>query len=144
MAKKKGVQYAVITGEGVKYQNRETNGVTKATVPNTRFDVVNIIEHAGLPIGVMDYTAYMLKDSYSAYTSCLPTEQYDEEKGKDIAKRKALVRYNADKLAMIDAALADIDKLIEKLQRQRRIASDRIDRDLQYLRDEVDGKHADK
>ena len=41
MAKtKKGVQYSVVRGEGVKYKKKTpTNGITKATVYNTTYDV---------------------------------------------------------------------------------------------------------
>lgn len=146
MAKiKKGVQYAVIRGEGVKYKKTKlTNGVTKATVHNTALDVVDIIENSKTPIGVLDYRAYMLDDHYSAMTSCLPTETFDENKGKDIAKRKCLIRMNTDKIDAIDRALADLEVVKARLERQKKIASERIARDKAYLADEVAGKHTQK
>ena len=141
---KKGVQYAVIRGEGVKYKKKTpTNGITKAIVHNTTYDVVDIIDGAGLPIGVLNTTEYELKDHYSAMTSCLPTEDFNEEKGKDIAKRKCLILMNTDKVAKIDKALAHLDILRARLERQKKIASERIARDKAYLADEVAGKHTE-
>ena len=143
MAKtKKGVQYSVVRGEGVKYKKKTpTNGITKATVYNTTYDVVDIIERADLPIGILDTSAYEMKDHYSAMTSCLPSEQLDEAKGTDIAKRKCLILMNTDKIANIDKALAHLDVLRARLERQKKIASERVARDKAYLADEVAGKH---
>ena len=145
MAKnKKGVQYSVARGEGIKYKKKHaSNGITKAAVYNTTYDVVDIIDRAGLPIGIVDTRAYELEDHYSAMTSCLPEEQFDEAKGKDIAKRKCLIRMNSDKVSKIDLALAHLEILKTRLERQRKIASERMQRDIAYLADEVAGKHAD-
>ena len=145
MAKnKKGVQYSVVRGEGIKYKKKhDSQGITKATVYNTTYDVVDIIDRAGLPIGVMDVSAYQMEDHYSATTSCLPTEQFDEAKGQDIAKRKCLLRMNADKVAKIDLALSHLEVLKARLERQKKIATERMQRDKAYLADEVAGKHTD-
>lgn len=145
MAIKKGVQYAVIRGDGVKYKKKiPTNGITKATVHNTAWDVVDIIENSKTAIGVLDCRAYQLADHYSAMTSCLPNEEFNEEKGRDIAKRKCLIRMNTDKVAQIDHALADLEIIKARLERQKKIASERIARDKAYLADEVAGKNAQK
>ena len=122
---KKGVQYSLTQGEGVLYNKRPTNGITKATLYDTTYDVVDIIDRSGVPVMVMDTSKY---------------EPFDAEKGKDIAKRKVLRRYNADKVAKIDMAIADLQTVIARLERQKKIATERMARDEQYLVDEHAGK----
>lgn len=144
--KKKGVQYSVTMptdskeGKPVLYNGKPTNGITKAMLHNTRYDVVDIINRSRVPLMVSDTSRYELNDHYSATTSCLATEEFDAEKGKDVAKRKTLRRYNWDKIAKIDVAIADLEAIIERLKRQRKIASERILRDDEYLADEHAGK----
>lgn len=141
-ASKKGVQYSVTmpTEENkVLYNKRPTNGITKATLYDTSYDVVDIIDRSGVPVMVMDTSRYELQAQYSATTSCLATEPFDAEKGKDIAKRKVLRRYNSDKVAKIDLAIADFKAVIERLERQKKIATERMARDEAYLADEHAG-----
>jgi hypothetical protein len=85
---------------------------------------------------VMDTSRYELRDQYSATTSCLESDEFDAEKGKDMAKRKVLRRYNSDKIAKIDLAIADLQVVIARLERQKKIASERVARDEQYLTEE--------
>jgi hypothetical protein len=137
---KKGVQYSLTQGEKVRYNGAPTNGITKAVLYDTTYDVVDIIDRSRVPVMVSDTSRYELKSQYSATTSCLANEEFDAEKGKDIAKRKVLRRYNADKIAKIDLAIADLQAVIERLERQKKIATERIARDENYLEDERDGK----
>ena len=144
MAKsKKGVQYSVTIpeeGKKVLYNKRPTNGITKAILHDTAYDVVDIIDRSGVPLMVSDTSKYELQSHYSATTSCLETDEFDAEKGKDMAKRKVLRRYNSDKIAKIDLALADLEVVRERLLRQRKIATERIARDEAYLAEEHAGK----
>jgi hypothetical protein len=140
---KRGVQYSVTRpeeGKKVLYNGKLTNGITKATLHETTYDVVDIIDRSRVPLMVADTSKYELQHQYSATTSCLATEEYNEEKGKDVAKRKVLRRYNSDKIAKIDMAIADMKVIIERLERQKKIASERIARDEAFLAEEVDGK----
>jgi hypothetical protein len=137
---KKGVQYSLTQGEGVLYNKRPTNGITKATLYETTYDVVDIIERSKVPFMVANTTKYELQHQYSATTSCLANEEYNEEKGKDMAKRKVLKRYNSDKIAKIDLAIADLKVIIARLERQRKIASERVARDEAFL----DEEHSEK
>ena len=139
---KKGVQYSVTmpTEENkVLYNKRPTNGITKATLYDTTYDVVDIIDRSSVPLMVCDTSKYELQNQYSATTSCLPNETFDAEKGKDMAKRKVLRRYNSDKVAKIDMAIADLKVVIDRLERQKKIATERMARDEQYLDNERDG-----
>ena len=139
---KKGVQYSVTmpTVENkVLYNKRPTNGITKATLCDTAYDVVDIIDRSKVPVMVSDTSRYELQDHYSATTSCLATDAFDAEKGKDMAKRKVLRRYNADKIAKIDLAIEDLKVVIERLERQKKIATERMARDEQYMVDEHNG-----
>jgi hypothetical protein len=102
--------------------------------------VVDIIERSRVPLMVADTSKYELQQQYSATTSCLESEEFDAEKGQDMAKRKVLRRYNSDKIAKIDLAIADLEVVIERLKRQRKIASERIARDETYLAEEHSGK----
>lgn len=140
---KKGVQYSFTMPENDKvvlYNKQPTNGITKATLSNTQFDVVDIIDRSKVPVMVCDTSRYELKPMYSATTSCLATEKFDKEKGMDVSKRKVLMRYNSDKIAKIDMAIADMEIVLERLKKQRKIASERISRDEAYLVDEHAGK----
>ena len=140
---KKGVQYSVTmpTEENkVLYNKRPTNGITKATLYDTTYDVVDIIDRSGVPVMVADTTRYELQPQYSATTSCLATETFDAEKGKDMAKRKLLHRYNSDKVAKIDMAIADLQAVIARLERQKKIATERMARDEAFMEKEHAGE----
>ena len=140
---KRGVQYSVTMpeeGKKVLYNKRPTNGITKAMLHDTAYDVVDIIDRSRVPIMVSDTSRYELQDHYSATTSCLATDAFDAEKGKDMAKRKVLRRYNSDKIAKIDLAIADLQAVIARLERQKKIASERVARDEAFLMEEHDGK----
>ena len=69
-----------------------------------------------------------------AYAKCSPADEYDEAKGQDVAKRKMLYHYNTDKVRAINAALADLEVIEERLKRQRKIATERMKRDKKFLR----------
>ena len=141
--KKRGVQYSVTMPNDEKkvlYNDRPTKGITKATLYETTYDVVDIIERSRVPIMVADTTKYELQSQYSATTSCLENEEFDAEKGMDMAKRKVLRRYNSDKIAKIDLAIADLKVVIERLERQKKIASERVARDDEYLAKENSGE----
>jgi uncharacterized protein (DUF2344 family) len=143
MSTKRGVQYSVTRpeeGKKVLYNGAPTNGITKATLYDTTYDVVDIIDRARVPLMVADTSRYELMQQYSATTSCLANDEYDEEKGKDMAKRKVLRRYNSDKIAKIDLAIADLQAVIERLERQKKIATERVARDEAYLAEEHAGK----
>jgi hypothetical protein len=127
-------------GKKVLYNGVPTNGITKATLYDTTYDVVDIIDRSRVPLMVADTSRYELQQQYSATTSCLANEEFDSEKGKDMAKRKVLRRYNSDKIAKIDLAIADMEVVIERLKRQRKIAAERVARDDAYLADEHAGK----
>ena len=143
MSIKRGVQYSVTRpeeGKKVLYNGVPTNGITKATLYETTYDVVDIIERSKVPFMVADTTKYELQQQYSATTSCLEGEEFNAEKGEDIAKRKVLKRYNSDKIAKIDLAIADLQAIIARLERQRKIASERVARDEAFLEEEHSGK----
>ena len=129
---KKGVQYTVVKVKD--YHGRPTKGVTEAALYNTENDVVDIINRSKVAIHVADPKKYQLNPEYKATTSCLESDEYDEAKGQDVAKRKMLYRYNTDKVRAINAALADLEVVEERLKRQRKIATERMKRDKKFLR----------
>ena len=129
---KKGVRYTVVKVKD--YHGRPTKGVTEAALYNTENDVVDIINRSKVAVRVVDVDAYKLNPEYKATTSCLESDEYDEVKGQDVAKRKVLYRYNTDKVRMINKALADLEVIEERLKRQRKIATERMKRDKKFLR----------
>ena len=129
---KKGVQYTVV--EGSQYHGRPTKGITEAALYNTEDDVIDIINRSKVAVRVVDTKKYKLKPEYKATTSCMECDEYDNEKGKDIAKRKMLYHYNSDKVRAINEALADLEVIEERLKRQRKIATERMKRDKKFLR----------
>ena len=129
---KKGVQYTVV--EGKQYHGRPTKGITEAALYNTENDVIDIINRSKVAVRVVDTKKYKLQPEYKATTSCMECDEYDSEKGKDVAKRKMLCHYNADKVRAINEALADLEVIEERLKRQRKIATERMKRDKKFLR----------
>lgn len=137
---KKGVQYSVTQQENIRRKGKPSKGVTSARLVNTANDVVDIVNNSKVPIAVVDTSKYQLPNTYHAVTSCLVTDEFDEAKGMDVAKRKLLLKYNADKLDMIDVVLADLEVVRNRLLRQRNIISSRMDADKAFLHAEVHGE----
>ena len=136
---KRGVQYSVTRQDNLQRGGKPSQGITTARLVNTENDVINIVNNSKVPIMVADGSKYRIANTYHATTSCLEADTYDENKGKDISKRKCLLKYNADKIAKIDEVLADIEVVRNRLLRQRGILSSRMAKDIEYLDTEVSG-----
>lgn len=135
---KSGVKYNITQGEKVvRRDGAQTQGITTAKLCNTRYDVVDLVNKSRTPFVVTDESRYVLPDCYEASTSCLMTDTYNEEKGKNIAKMKCLLKYNADKLEKIDLALADLEVVQKRLLRQKEIVTSRMARDKAALAEEL-------
>lgn len=137
---KKGVQYSVTQRENLHRKGRPSKGITSARLVNTENDVIDIVNNSKVPFVISDGSKYRIANTYHATTSCLTSDPYDESKGKDIAKRKCLLKYNSDKIEKIDEVLADIEVIQRRLLRQRDILSTRMARDVEYLQKEVNGQ----
>ena len=118
-----------------KAENSDVNILfeTVGALANTE-NVIDIINRSKVAVRVVDTKKYKLKPEYKATTSCMECDEYDNEKGKDIAKRKMLYHYNSDKVRAINEALADLEVIEERLKRQRKIATERMKRDEKFLR----------
>ncbi len=134
---KRGVQYSVTRQEKMQRSGKPSKGITSARLVNTENDVIDIVNKSRVPLAVTDAAKYRLPNAYHAVTSCLDTDEFNEEKGRDIAKRKVLLKYNGDKVAMIDKVLADLEVVKNRLLRQRNIITSRMAKDEQYLAQEV-------
>ena len=137
---KRGVQYSVTRQDNLQRGGKPSQGITSARLVNTENDVIDIVNNSKVPVMIVDGRKYRIANSYHATTSCLATDSYDEGKGKDIAKRKCLLKYNADKIEKIDEVLADLEVVRNRLLRQRGILSSRMAKDMDYLDAEVSGK----
>ena len=137
---KRGVQYSVTRQANLQRGGKPSNGITTARLVNTENDVVDIVNNSRVPIMIADGSKYRIANTYHATTSCLASDTYDEDKGKDVAKRKCLLKYNADKIEKIDEVLADLEVVRNRLLRQRGILSSRMAKDIEYLDAEVCGK----
>lgn len=137
---KRGVQYSVTRKANLQRGGKASNGITSARLVNTENDVIDIVNKSRVPIAVVDPTKYRLPNVYHAVTSCMESDTFDEAKGMDIAKRKCLLKYNADKVEMIDQVLEDIEVVRERLLRQKSILTARMVRDTDFLNNEVYGK----
>ena len=137
---KRGVQYSVTRQANLQRSGKPSQGITSARLVNTENDVIDIVNNSKVPFVIADGSKYRIANTYHATTSCLTSDTFDEEKGKDVAKRKCLLKYNADKIAKIDEVLADIEVVRNRLIRQRNILSSRMAKDLDFLDAEVSGK----
>ena len=139
MSNKRGVQYAITKKDNLQRRGKASQGIITARLVNTENDVIDIINKSRVPLAVIDTAKYRIPNAYHATTSCLEGDTYDEGKGKDIAKRKCLLKYNGDKMEKIDEALADLEVVRERLLRQRGIISSRMARDEEFLHNEIHG-----
>lgn len=78
----------------------EENKSVKATIKNTKYDAINSIVKAfnQSPLDASVSPAYFLNTTYSATATCADGDTFDVEKGKAIARKKAVVKYNRAKI----------------------------------------------
>lgn len=125
------VKYNV--NKDAKYLNgRPVNGVIKARLDNTSYDVANLIGKMA-PIVPTDVSRYMLKDMYFAKTGCSLSDTYDEERGKEIAKKKMMVKYDRDKIDALNLAIYDLENVLSYLKHQLAVSENRIARNSEFL-----------
>ena len=113
--------------DATRLNGREVNGVIKATLDNTKYDVVNMVCKMA-PLVPVHPERYMLRDAYFAKTGCSVCDEYNEELGKSIAKKKMMMKYDLDKMGALLNALDDIEAVHAYLMHQLQMSVERYER----------------
>lgn len=78
----------------IKYYSNPAKKQIIAVLSNTSMDAINKIAKAtdDHPFYCLN-TRYLMPDSFRAVATCMDCDEYDENVGKDIAKKKLMKRY---------------------------------------------------
>lgn len=93
-----------------------------AVMPNTKYDAYNkidkIMRETGFcfnPCGANEYNRYLMPEAFKVVLNCDARDVYDEEKGKEIAKRKLMRNYRKclnKRLAKFKSACGQLETLV--------------------------------
>ena len=102
----------------VTYIIDEENRTVKAVIKNLKWDAVNSIFRIFIKEGIQfcPTEENVLNSSYSATAKCSEKDEFDVEKGKLIARRKAIVKYNKAKVAKMQKVYDKISKVEKSLK----------------------------
>ena len=102
----------------VTYIIDEENRTVKAVIKNLKWDAVNSIFRIFIKEGIQfcPTKENVLNSSYSATAKCSEKDEFDVEKGKLIARRKAIVKYNKAKAAKMQKVYNKISKVEKSLK----------------------------
>lgn len=93
----------------IKYYSIPSQKKTVAILTNTSLDAINKIKKLTHDISWMWCTdKYMMPHSFRVTVSCTDGDTYDEELGKEIAKKKLLKKYYKAFDARLDMFKADL------------------------------------
>lgn len=102
----------------VTYIIDEENRTVKAVIKNLKWDAINSIFRIFIKEGIQfcPTEENVLNSSYSAIAKCSEKDEFDVEKGKLIARRKAIVKYNKAKVAKMQKVYDKISKVEKSLK----------------------------
>ena len=102
----------------VTYIIDEENRTVKAVIKNLKWDAINSIFRIFIKEGIQfcPTEENVLNSSYSATAKCYEKDEFDVEKGKLIARRKAIVKYNKAKVAKMQKVYDKISKVEKSLK----------------------------
>lgn len=102
----------------VTYIIDEENRTVKAVIKNLKWDAINSIFRIFIKEGIQfcPTEENVLNSSYSATAKCSEKDEFDVEKGKLIARRKAIVKYNKAKVAKMQKVYDKISKVEKSLK----------------------------
>lgn len=132
----------------VTYVIDEEHRTIKATIKNTKNDVANIIsklfKQKGVVCETINYEVdFILKNSYTGIATCQEPDTFDVEKGKKIARKKAIIKYNQDKikamkriynyLIEINTALNSINDILEETINYNECKKNKFEKEISSL-----------
>lgn len=102
----------------VTYIIDEENRTVKAVIRNLKWDALNTIFRLFIKEGIQFCSTEenVLNNTYSATAKCSEKDEFDVEKGKLIARRKAIIKYNKAKVAKMQKVYDKLSKVEKSLK----------------------------
>lgn len=102
----------------VTYIIDEENRTVKAVIRNLKWDALNTIFRLFIKEGIQfcPTEENVLNNTYSATAKCSEKDEFDVEKGKLIARRKAIIKYNKAKVAKMQKVYDKLSKVEKSLK----------------------------
>lgn len=102
----------------VTYIIDEENRTVKAVIRNLKWDALNTIFRLFIKedVKLRFSLDIILNNTYSATAKCSEKDEFDVEKGKLIAKRKAIIKYNKAKVAKMQKVYDKLSKVEKSLK----------------------------
>ena len=102
----------------VTYIIDEENRTVKAVIRNLKWDALNTIFRLFIreDINFRFSPDIVLNNTYSATAKCSEKDEFDVEKGKLIARRKAIIKYNKAKVAKMQKVYEKLSKVETSLK----------------------------
>lgn len=102
----------------VTYIIDEENRTVKAVIRNLKWDALNTIFRLFIKedVKLRFSLDIILNNTYSATAKCSEKDEFDVEKGKLIARRKAIIKYNKAKVAKMQKVYDKISKIEKSLK----------------------------
>lgn len=118
--------------EGMFEDGRRWKGLVICRIENCRNDVYNILDKAfkNIPVFVDDFwhgnDPLKIEDTYTAMAKCSVEDEFDVEKGMEIARNRALKKYRADKARVLSEFEIDMIMAMSKVGREMNFLIDKI------------------
>lgn len=115
--------------EGMLEDGRQWKGLVICRIGNCRNDVYNILDKAfkNTPVLVDPWADKLrIEDTYTAMAKCSVEDEFDVEKGMEIARNRALKKYRADKARVLSEFEIDMIMAMSKVGREMNFLIDKI------------------
>lgn len=106
----------VVKEKTVTYIIDEDARKVKAIIRNTKYDAINSIFRAANDLDVELPNEFELNSTYSGTATCSENDVFDVEKGKLIARKKAIIKYNKAKATRMKMFYNKIESLQRNLK----------------------------
>ena len=116
--------------EGMFEDGRRWKGLVICRIENCAFDVYSVLDKAfkNTPVD-FDYDEYCsmtIEDTYTAMAKCSVEDEFDVEKGMEIARNRALKKYRADKARALSEFEIGMIMAMSKVGREMNFLIDKI------------------
>lgn len=133
----------------VNYKVNKDVGLVVATMDDVRYDAACVINkcYGGEKIGadevlelskagivIPEMEENTIRNKFVGVAKCHEEDSFDETTGMDIARRRMLIKYNKEKLAIVQAHIDRIEEILDKLEDYE----DKIYDKLEELEDELE------
>ena len=95
-----------------------------------RYDAINFIRRHSKTGNIVDlYRKYQIKDRYVGVARCHDQDNFDEEFGKELAKRRALSKHHRDFAKQVRAFIGEMDASREVMSKrlEKKILNNEMD-----------------